>query len=559
MRAEADPTGRSAELLSAVREGTSAKLRRRLSGDLDTIIRRSMHKEPTRRYGSVEQLSEDIRRHLEGLPVTARRDSWTYRAGKFATRHKLGVASTALVALAVAGGVGATIREARIAAANERRAEERFNDVRKLANSLMFEIHDAIRDLPGSTSARRLLVTRALEYLDNLGSQSKGDVSLLKETAAAYDRVGDVLGYPYGANLGDPTGALQSYRKALAIRESLFPGEPNDKVLQRDIVGSYFRIAQVLESVGNFPEALAAFAKAEPLAENLAANSKNPDLIDQFAGVYYFTATIQVNTGEHATALANYRRSASIRETGLQENPTNFLLRYHLGADYAGIAKCYALQHDFAQAIAIQTKQNAILAEAAKSNPSSATFSEYAGEGLSLLADYRSDAGDAAGALTTYRDAHKVFEGLLAADPKDSLAKVNFGFTSSSIAKCLLALRRTSTAIKTYRAAIDTFEEMSPRTTGNRYVRSGLAASYAGLGDAYSSLAVNAPKSTQTQYWKEAESACKASLELWKEKEKRGELDSGEQDSLNQATRCIATSLDRLHSQEPKPRPKPLK
>ena len=73
-----------------------------------------------------------------------------------------------MIAIAILGGAFATLREARIAAAHQRRAEERFNDVRKLANSLMFEIHDSIRDLPGSTSARRLLVTRAQEISTTL-------------------------------------------------------------------------------------------------------------------------------------------------------------------------------------------------------------------------------------------------------------------------------------------------------------------------------------------------------------------------------------------------------
>src|SRR5579863_7314823 len=282
-------------------EISAAKLRRRLTGDLDDIVLMSLRKEPLRLYPSVEQFAEDIRRHLDGLPVTARPDSWKYRAGKFATRHKLGVAATILVLTAVLGGVAATVREARIAAVNERRAERRFNDVRKLANSLMFEIHDAIRDLPGSTSARRLLVTRALEYLDSLSEQSTGDVSLQKELASAYERVGDVLGYPYGANLGDSAGALHSYRKALAIREHLLrpnvkagsQGSDLDIQLQRDLVGNYIRVAQVQESTGDFAGALDALRKALPLVQKIAEGSTDPVAADQYAGTYYFTAIVQ--------------------------------------------------------------------------------------------------------------------------------------------------------------------------------------------------------------------------------------------------------------------------
>jgi tetratricopeptide (TPR) repeat protein len=539
MSSESDTPIRTAETLSAVREGSPAKLRRRLSGDLDTIVRRSMHKEPARRYVSVEQFSDDIRRHLEGLPVRARSDSWTYRAGKFATRHKLGVASTALLALAIAGGVGATIREARIAAANEKRAEQRFNDVRKLANSLMFEVHDAIRDLPGSTPARRLLVSRALEYLDSLGTQSKGDVSLQKEIAAAYDRVGDVLGYPYAANLGDENGALQSYNKALAIRQSLSATAPNDTDLQRDLLGTYFRLAQVLESAGDFRGALTVLAKAQPIAGKLASTANDAAAMDRFAGVYYFTALTQVRTGDINAALQNYQQAATIRDQALKKEPASFVLRTHLAADYGGIARCAALKHDMNQAIDRQAKATAILADVAKSNSGNATVMEYYGEGLNLLADYRHDSGNPAAALKTYKDAHRVFADLMKADPKNSLAKSNFAFSNIGIARSLASLGNPTLAIRTVRESIATFEEMAPKTSGNRYLRTGLASAYAVLGDAYSALArASDAAATRRNYWNESASACRTSLELWEDKKKRGELEAEERESADDAAQC---------------------
>ena len=149
-----------------------------MRGDLDNIVMKALRKEPARRYGSVEQLAEDIRRHLRGLPVTATPDSASYHVSKFVRRHKAGVAATALIALAVAGGVASTLREARVAVQERARAERRFNDVRKLANSFLFEFDSAIKDLPGSTPARSLVVKRALEYLDGLAAKARGDRSL---------------------------------------------------------------------------------------------------------------------------------------------------------------------------------------------------------------------------------------------------------------------------------------------------------------------------------------------------------------------------------------------
>jgi serine/threonine protein kinase len=133
-------TGRlTPDMVSATREGQPEKLRRRLAGDLDNILLMALRKEPPLRYSSVEQFSEDIRRHLAGLPVSARPRTPGYRAAKFIRRHKAGVAATALIALSLVAGMIATVWQARIARAERARADRRFNDVRRLANSFLFE------------------------------------------------------------------------------------------------------------------------------------------------------------------------------------------------------------------------------------------------------------------------------------------------------------------------------------------------------------------------------------------------------------------------------------
>jgi len=83
-----------AEQMSAVREGTRARLQRRLAGELDNIILMALRKEPNRRYASVEQLSDDLARHLAGLPVRAQPDTLAYRATKCVRRHRLGAIAT---------------------------------------------------------------------------------------------------------------------------------------------------------------------------------------------------------------------------------------------------------------------------------------------------------------------------------------------------------------------------------------------------------------------------------------------------------------------------------
>src|SRR5262249_6331411 len=113
-----------------------------LKGDLDNIVLKALRKEPERRYSSVEQLSEDIQRHLDGLPVRARSDTFSYRASKFIRRNKIAAAATMLVILSLAIGIV-------VATIQARRANRRFNEVRQLAHSVLFDYHDAVAALPG--------------------------------------------------------------------------------------------------------------------------------------------------------------------------------------------------------------------------------------------------------------------------------------------------------------------------------------------------------------------------------------------------------------------------
>jgi eukaryotic-like serine/threonine-protein kinase len=112
----------TAQSVSETREGNPDKLRRRLHGDLDNVVLMALRKEPQRRYASVLQFSEDIRNHIEGNPVSARRDTSGYRAAKFVGRHKTGVAATALLILSLSAGVAATLWQARVAVSEGQRA-----------------------------------------------------------------------------------------------------------------------------------------------------------------------------------------------------------------------------------------------------------------------------------------------------------------------------------------------------------------------------------------------------------------------------------------------------
>ena len=137
----------------------------------------------------------------------------------------------------------------------------RFNDVRTLAKSMLYELHDGIARLPGSTEVRKLLVTRALQYLDALDKESTGETALRIELAAAYKRVGDVQGNSSLPNLGDSQGALTSYSRARQILESVLSRQPGRADAHRALAGVYFGISGVQTFLRKYPEARQRFSR----------------------------------------------------------------------------------------------------------------------------------------------------------------------------------------------------------------------------------------------------------------------------------------------------------
>ncbi len=213
----------------------------KLKGDLDNIVLKALQKEPERRYQSVKDFSEDIRRYLVGLPITARPDTFRYRATKFVQRNMIAVTAASLVFLSLIGGIIGIYYQYSVANRQRALAEKRFGDVRELANKVVFRYHDEIQKLNGSTSLREELVNDAVKYLDVLAADEINDVPLKLELARAYQKIGDVQGRPYTANLGKSEDAAASYQKAIDILENAVAKSPKEIELQRELVKSYLR------------------------------------------------------------------------------------------------------------------------------------------------------------------------------------------------------------------------------------------------------------------------------------------------------------------------------
>ncbi len=172
----------------SVLEGVPMRVRRQLAGDLDNIVMKALHKDTARRYGSAEQLSADIQRHLDGLPVLARRDTLAYRAGKFAQRNRWSLAAGALTAAML---LTATIT----AVGQAREARHRFDQLRGFARTVLVDVDAQLRDVPGTVKARQVLIAEVDSFLKKTVAENRSDdTALAAEIATTYLRMGEMQG-----------------------------------------------------------------------------------------------------------------------------------------------------------------------------------------------------------------------------------------------------------------------------------------------------------------------------------------------------------------------------
>jgi serine/threonine protein kinase len=399
-----------------------------LRGDLDNIILKALRKEPQRRYASVEQFSEDIRRHLEGLPVGARKDTFPYRASKFIKRNKVGVAAAVVILVVLLGGIIATAWEAHKARVESARAQQHFNKVRELAHSVLFDYHDQIASLPGSTPVRERLVKDALKYLDELSNDPGNSVSLQRELATAYLKVGDVQGRPYASNLGQTDGALASYQKALGILEPLASRNETDRELQRELATVHERIGNIQLRKGDFNEAFAQNSKALVMRQALmATDSSNKDYQNEVADSYLYVGdALQAKCSDlkcQREALDDQQRALEMKQALANEDPSNPQIQRALRQAHARIGfrlkaigdissdrKYYRQWLEHAQ-LALDISRRLAAAD-----PTNASDRRNAGDQLMATGNAQLENGDTAGALSGYTQSVEIFSALSAAD-----------------------------------------------------------------------------------------------------------------------------------------------
>jgi eukaryotic-like serine/threonine-protein kinase len=399
---------------------------RQLRGDLDNIVSQALQKEPARRYQSVTALSEDIRRHLEHLPVQARPDTTLYRVRKFARRRRGLLVATAAVFVALAAGGVVALRQAQVARAREMQ-------VRGLAKVFLFEVHDAIRDLPGATAARQTIVETAVQYLDALAGSNPAEVELLRELAAGYKRVADIQGSDMqGANLGRLDEALASYRKAAGFLDRLIAQSPTDRQARIDRVVVQRGIAEAEFGTGAGERAKASLLDAVDRARALLGTFPGDRDVRLLAGDLLMTVGQRDRTaGNLAASLATLTESLTVLDALAADRPRERAVLELIASGEAAIGMTQAQLNHLDEALAHYRKAVEVTEQLLAQNPTSVELRRtlivnYSHVGDVLGNPELPNLGDAAGAERAFRMQVELARQLAASDRHDARARGDY-------------------------------------------------------------------------------------------------------------------------------------
>jgi len=320
--ARSNDAARMAEILSDTTPTRPSQVERKVDADLDNILLMALRKEPQRRYASVEQLASDLRNYLTGMPVSARGNSLRYRAGKFVRRRRIELAAGVFVGCALLGALVFSMREADIAERERHVAQQHFDSVRKLANTMLFQLHDEMAKDAGSLKSREMLVKTSLEYLDALYKQGGSDQQLQEELANAYIKVALIQGSDTEANRGDFAGALASYARAIALLTPLMAEDPANHHAGWALAHAHIEQAALLMVVRG-PKFARDSAK-EGVALTEAFAPKIPDeaqRLSQFVNAYVVQARILGFMGLSLEAMESLDKLIGVSEAYWHTHP----------------------------------------------------------------------------------------------------------------------------------------------------------------------------------------------------------------------------------------------
>jgi tetratricopeptide (TPR) repeat protein len=506
--------GPTSQQLAERRDVDAGRLSKRLRGDIDDIVLKSLDKSPLRRYHSAEQLSEDLKRHLEGQPVVARPPSVAYRFEKFVRRNRTAVAAACAVFLALALGVTGTTVQWRNAVAAERvaieqrdeataqrlraeaataeadsqrqRAQTAWNEVWTLSTRFIDQFHQSVIKLPGSIPARELLVTTASEYMDKLLANSGEDLDKQLTVAAIYERMGQIQADMRGGSKGDVAQGLLHQRKSLEIRQRVLATKPDDRVALLGTGSSLLRVGDLLQLSGKGDEAVASYEAALPILKKLDDGTKEavPALM-RVAAIESKLGDAARRNQDFAAAEARYTAAQEIRTkvAALDPGPGS---KRNLSVGLLDLATLLSEQDRHAEALERIDAAIAVRRELLEAEPQQARTQRDVAVALRQKSITLLEAERPADAEAPIREARALMSSLVEQERSSPDARniYTLALCDLQLGEALTAAERHAEAASAFAAAASLLEPLSQESKEASDYRTSLADAWLGQGAA---------------------------------------------------------------------------
>jgi serine/threonine protein kinase/tetratricopeptide (TPR) repeat protein len=481
MTAKLTRMGKTAHEVAVRRRTDPITLRRLVRGDLNWIVTRAMEKDRQRRYPAASELAADIRRHLDDQPVLASPPSPMYRTRKFVRRHKLPVFAAAAVLVVLVAGIVATTWQAAVArreraeaVAARTLAEARLNDVHALADSMLFEINDDVKDLSGGTRAREALVRIGEQYLNKETTVTQTDPQRRQELAQAFLAVGDLEGGPDESNLRDVAGARQSYSRSVAILDEAVVSRPQDRQVRHLLTIAYVRQAQLEESAlaaKAFGSAIYTFSSSwQQLDESewpaktiLERAAKSADI---YAAQWPADPQGLRDRAEVLQAKREFAPAVKLRQRILAASPNNPVLRWELANAQLALGSSLVLKNR-AQSLNWLQKAADACEALSKEEPADAQYQRSRAVALGSMTRVLLNLGRLGEAVESARQAVSILEQLTAADPRNASFRLDLSAARVALSNAYYDKGKTEEALENVALAAAVQEDQAARHPDN--------------------------------------------------------------------------------------------
>lgn len=433
----------------------AAKLRlsRALRGDLDNIVVKALKKTPAERYANAALLADDLRRYLNDEPVTARPDTLNYRVGKFIRRHRLGVAATGVVVMALTVGIGVALWEAAEAKRQRVQAEG-------LIEFMLGDLRKKLQPV-GRLDVLDAVGAKALDYYA-LQQATRLDADSLGRRARALHLIGEIT-----ERRGSLDDAMRVFQRAADSTAELMARYPRDGQRIFDHAQSVYWVGYIARRRGQLPDAETAFREYQRLAQQLTTLA--PANLDWRIETAYAAQNLGIVYLESARAAEALKAFVETRKAWDAIVAQRAAHGFDLANTWGWIAKAHESLGEFDASLEAQRTKIAVLRQwpdAGKSRQVQQLLANSAYEmGRLQLAQ-----GRYALAATTSLDAVTQYEALVSLDRDNAAWLAQIAFARLGLTEALIALGdRGNAQASLDRAAVDTVRLLSIDSTRNRW------------------------------------------------------------------------------------------